>query len=100
MAGNADVQVGDVLHTSGVDGVYPPGLAVARVSAVDRKVDTGFARVSLVPASTPDGVRHVLVLAPMALQMPPRPEAAAEADATPAKARKAAARSGRPGSAP
>ena len=100
MAGNADVQVGDVLHTSGVDGVYPPGLAVARVSAVDRKVDTGFARVSLVPASAPDGVRHVLVLEPMAMQMPPRPEAAAEADATPAKARKAAARPARPGSAP
>src|ERR1700739_2068651 len=26
MAGNADVKVGDVLQTSGVDGIYPPGL--------------------------------------------------------------------------
>ena len=29
MSANADVQVGDVLHTSGLDGVYPPGLPVA-----------------------------------------------------------------------
>lgn len=101
MAGNADVQVGDVLHTSGVDGVYPPGLPVGRVTAVDRKVDSGFARVMLMPASTPDDVRHVLVLEPLSLQMPPRPEPQAPVDAAAdAKARKAAARPGRAGSAP
>lgn len=32
MAGNADVQVGDLLSTSGLDGVYPAGLPVARVT--------------------------------------------------------------------
>ena len=47
MAGNADVQPGDLLITSGVDGVYPPGLPVATVVKVDRKVDSGFARISL-----------------------------------------------------
>ena len=47
MAGNADVQVGDTLTTSGVDGVYPPGLPVAKVALVDRKVDSGFARIVL-----------------------------------------------------
>ena len=31
MAANADVQEGDLLTTSGVDGVYPPGLPVAKV---------------------------------------------------------------------
>ena len=51
MAGNADVQVGDLLTTSGVDGVYPPGLPVAKVAAVDRKVDSGFARILLTPAA-------------------------------------------------
>jgi rod shape-determining protein MreC len=82
MAGNADVQVGDVLTTSGVDGVYPPGLKVARVSAVDRKVDSGFARILLTPAASADGVRHVLVLEPTGAQMPPRPQpAASEASA-------------------
>ena len=47
MAGNADVQVGDLLTTSGVDGVYPPGLPVAKVAEVDRKADSGFARIML-----------------------------------------------------
>ena len=74
MAGNADVQVGDLLTTSGVDGVYPPGLPVAKVVSVDRKVDSGFARITLVPSARPDGVRHVLVIEPIGLQMPPRPE--------------------------
>ncbi len=74
MAGNADVLVGDLLTTSGVDGVYPPGLAVARVSRVDRRADAGFARIVLKPAAGMDNVRHLLVLEPTGLQMPPRPE--------------------------
>jgi rod shape-determining protein MreC len=79
MAGNADVQVGDLLATSGVDGVYPPGLPVAKVASVDRKVDSGFARIVLAPAAQPDGVRHVLVLEPLGVQMPPKPEPVDEA---------------------
>ena len=70
---NADVKVGDVLHTSGLDGVYPPGLPVARVTSVERRVESGFARIVLKPEGNPDGVRHVLVLEPMAAQLPPRP---------------------------
>ena len=88
MANNADVQVGDVLTTSGVDGVYPPGLPVARVEAVDRKIDTGFARILLAPLARADGVRHVLVLDPIGLQMPTRPDAAAEASPKPAAPKK------------
>jgi len=79
MAGNADVQPGDLLLTSGVDGVYPPGLSVATVTKVDRKVDSGFARIALAANAKPDGVRHVLVLDPVGAQMPPRPEPEAEA---------------------
>jgi rod shape-determining protein MreC len=81
MAGNADVQPGDALSTSGLDGVYPPGLAVARVTGVERRADSGFARISLVPAALPDGVRHVLVLEPSGLQMPPRPQEPGAANA-------------------
>jgi rod shape-determining protein MreC len=76
LSGNADVKVGDVLHTSGLDGVYPPGLPVARVTAVERRVESGFARIELEPAANPDGVRQVLVLEPVGLQLPPRPEPA------------------------
>ena len=74
MAGNADVQVGDLLSTSGVDGIYPPGLPVARVTLVDRKIDTSFARIVLEPVALSDAVRYVLVLEPVGVQMPPKPE--------------------------
>jgi rod shape-determining protein MreC len=77
MAGNADVQAGDLLTTSGVDGVYPPGLKVAKVAKIDRKIDSGFARIVLTPEALSDGVRHVLVLEPTGVRMPPRPQAAA-----------------------
>ena len=87
MAGNADVQVGDVLITSGVDGVYPPGLAVATVVKVDRKVESGFARIVLQAKAQSDGVRHLLVLDPLSAQMPPRPEPEVEAVAKPARQR-------------
>ena len=73
MAGNADVQAGDALTTSGVDGVYPPGLPVARVAQVDRRSDAGFARILLAPVAAMDNLRHMLVLEPMSAQMPPRP---------------------------
>jgi rod shape-determining protein MreC len=71
---NADVKVGDPLQTSGVDGVYPPGLPVAQVLAVERRVESGFARIALAPVAAVDGVRHVLVLEPLGLQLPPPPE--------------------------
>jgi rod shape-determining protein MreC len=74
IAGNADVQVGDLLSTSGVDGVYPQGLPVAKVASVDRKLDSGFARILLAPVAMPDSVRHVLVLEPTGAQLPPKPE--------------------------
>ena len=86
MAGNADVRVGDLLQTSGVDGVYPPGLDVARVVKVDPRADSSFARIALAPTAPADGVRHVLVLEPMAAQLPARP--APEPEAAPVKGQK------------
>lgn len=73
MAANADVAVGDLLTTSGVDGVYPPGLPVARVEKIERRVDTAFARVYCVPLAQVAGTGHVMVLARLNTQMPPRP---------------------------
>jgi rod shape-determining protein MreC len=78
---HADVAVGDLLHTSGLDGVYPPGLPVAQVASVERRGETGFARITLVAVAPPDGVRHVLVLEPLALQLPPQPTSAPAAAA-------------------
>lgn len=82
MAGNADVQAGDVLSTSGVDGVYPPGLPVATVEKVERRADSAFARIACSPRALVDGARHVMVLKPVSAQIPPRP---APEDAAPVK---------------
>jgi rod shape-determining protein MreC len=73
MAANADVTAGDLLTTSGVDGVYPPGLPVARVETVERRVDAVFARIYCVPLSLVSGSAHVVVLDPVTAQIPPRP---------------------------
>ena len=82
MAANADVQAGDLLTTSGVDGVYPPGLPIARVSRVERRVDTAFARITCTPLALVSGVGHVLVLQPVASQVAPRPAPEATPPAT------------------
>ena len=60
---STDVKQGDLLTTSGIDGVYPPGLHVGTVSQIDRRVDSSFARVHAIPAAKPRG-RHLLVLMP------------------------------------
>jgi rod shape-determining protein MreC len=73
MAANADVQAGDLLTTSGVDGVYPAGLPVARVEKVERRVESAFARITCVPLALVSGVGQVLVLKPVAAQVAPRP---------------------------
>jgi rod shape-determining protein MreC len=95
MAANADVQVGDMLATGGMDGVYPHGLPVAKVHSVERRGDAGFARIVLTPAAVHDGLRHVMVLEPLSSQLPLRMEAAAEptrpVNARPGKAASAAA---------
>lgn len=73
MAANADVAAGDLLTTSGVDGVYPPGLPVARVEKVERRVDAVFARIYCVPLAMVSGAGHVMVLDPVTAQIPTRP---------------------------
>jgi len=75
MAANADVEAGDLLTTSGVDGVYPAGIPVARVEKVDRQVNAVFAQIYCVPVALVAGAGHVLVLDMLADDLPPRPEA-------------------------
>lgn len=74
MAANADVAEGDVLNTSGVDGIYPSGLPVAKVTRVERRVDTVFARIALSPIGHVASSSHVLVLEPTSVHIPARPE--------------------------
>ena len=66
---SADVKEGDLLTTSGIDGVYPAGLQVARISHIERRVDISFARIHASPLAELKG-RHVLVLQPAAASAP------------------------------
>jgi rod shape-determining protein MreC len=79
LAANADVKVGDLMTTSGLDGVYPPGLPVAKVSQVERRAEGSFAQVLLAPLAQPDAARHVLVLQPLDRHIAARKEAEAAA---------------------
>ncbi|RXV72212.1 rod shape-determining protein MreC [Burkholderia stabilis] len=69
---SADLVVGDELVTSGLDGVYPPGLPVAKVARVDKLADTAFARVTCAPIAAVRGARQMLVLH-YQNDIPPRP---------------------------
>jgi len=62
MAINTDIQEGDMLVTSGIDGVYPPGLPVAVVSQIDRNPNYIFARITCTPASGVSQNRQLLIL--------------------------------------
>ena len=74
MATNADIEVGDMLSTSGVDGVYPAGVLVGKVTKVERRAETAFARILCEPVGHVQGARHVMVLDPLSDQLPPRPQ--------------------------
>lgn len=85
MQANADIDEGDLLTTSGMDRVYPPGLPVARVVRVERRADLAFARVYCIPLAQIQGARHVLLLKPALQDLPqdaPPPPAEAEKPAT------------------
>ncbi|MES2942606.1 MAG: rod shape-determining protein MreC [Pseudomonadota bacterium] len=75
MGSNSDVQQGDLLTTSGVDGVYPPGLPVARISRIERRAESAFAKIYCTPQALVTGARHVMVVKPVSTQIPPRPDA-------------------------
>ncbi|ACR30457.1 rod shape-determining protein MreC [Burkholderia glumae] len=69
---SADLLVGDELVTSGLDGLYPPGLPVAKVVRIDKLADTAFAHVVCMPIAAVRGAREMLVLH-YQNDLPPRP---------------------------
>ena len=88
VSANADVQENDLLTTSGLDGVYPTGLPVARVVRVERRADSAFARIYCAPVAAIQGAHHVLLLEPVAGQLPQRPGPAPEDNAGKKRGRK------------
>jgi len=76
MAANADVVAGDLLTTSGVDGVYPPGLPVAKIDRIERRAESAFARIYCTPQAQVNAAFHVMVVKPLSGEK--LPAAAAE----------------------
>ncbi|MFA6920409.1 MAG: rod shape-determining protein MreC [Gallionella sp.] len=70
---STDIQNGDVLVTSGLDGVYPPGIPVARVEKIERDAAYPFARIVCSAVGGVDKHRHLLVLSALP-KLPERPE--------------------------
>ncbi len=68
VSANADVQVGDLVTTSGIDGIYPAGIPVARISHIDRQANTVFARIVCQPVAHIQAWTHVLVLPPVLMK--------------------------------
>lgn len=64
LAAHADILPGDLLLTSGLGGVFPPGYPVARVRSVDIIAGEKFAEVVAVPVAEPEKVQEVLLLWP------------------------------------
>ena len=79
MAPSTDIQVGDVLVTSGLDGTYPSGLAVARVATLERETGQIFARITCMPLAGVDRSDYLLVLGRSAAAQL-RPEEPTESD--------------------
>ena len=59
---NVDIRRGDKLVTSGIDGVYPTGLAVATVSEIKITPDSPFARIICIPTGGIENHRQVLLV--------------------------------------
>jgi rod shape-determining protein MreC len=62
VAPDADIQVGDVIVTSGLDGMYPAGLAVAKVMQVEKVAAGAFGRVVCQPLGGVDRHRQLLIV--------------------------------------
>jgi rod shape-determining protein MreC len=76
VSGSADIQVGDTVITSGIDGIYPKGFVIGRVDHVERS-GGAYAGIAVRPAVDFSSLEEVLVV------LTPAVPDAASAGATP-----------------
>ena len=69
---NADIEVGDTLVTSGLDGVYLPGFPVAKVVNIERDGAYSFARIFCAPLAGVENFGEIMVL-DLRQPLPPAP---------------------------
>ena len=79
MPANADIQVGDLLVTSGLDDIYLPGFPVAKVVNIERDSAYSFARIFCVPIAGVENFGEVMILAPRQARPERPPEGASRA---------------------
>ncbi|HEX9773220.1 MAG TPA: rod shape-determining protein MreC, partial [Steroidobacteraceae bacterium] len=73
----ADLRAGDLLLSTGMGGVFPPGYPVAEVTKVEHAATATFAKVEAKPAAHLDRAREVLLVWFRPPVPPPQPAAAA-----------------------
>lgn len=78
MSANADIENGDLLVTSGLDGVYPRGIPVAKVIRVEKNSRYAFASIFCEPIAGVDSNRFLLVLETNDPEPPPAEPAGEE----------------------
>ena len=61
---NADIEIGDLLVTSGLGGKFPSGYPVARVDFIERDLSEQFYKVSAKPIAHLNQVREIMLLKP------------------------------------
>ena len=59
---NVDIKIGDKLVTSGIDGIYPAGLAVATVTKINQDSKSPFAKIISTPTAQVSHHLQLLIL--------------------------------------
>jgi rod shape-determining protein MreC len=110
ITGDADIKEGDLLITSGLGGIFPPGYPVAEISSIKRDPAATFALVEAKPLAQMDRARELMLVwfdAPTTLDIDepldpkskPKP-AAAKIDPAKAPPAKSEATKSEPGASP
>lgn len=85
---SSDIQEQDVLVTSGIDGTYPAGIPVAKVTKIERDAAYPFARITCLPLGGVDRHKHLLILSAQAKLPELPPSEVSVEDARNAKAKR------------
>ena len=75
LASSADLKEGDLLTTSGLDALYPPGLPVGRIERIERGGDNDFVKVLIAPTAEIQNNHLLVVLQVDTSAIPPAPPA-------------------------
>ena len=73
LASSADLKEGDLLTTSGLDALYPPGLPVGRIERIERGGDNDFVKVLIAPTAEIQNNHLLVVLQVDTSAIPPAP---------------------------